>query len=316
MAIFSHENSVILTDDSCSLSANELKELNVETIPYESEVENIKEVMKKLLAEKEFVLFVGPTASLSIMNESVLLAVDFLDEEDKSLKLKDRVKVIDSSCFSGGLGLFVSYFSEYLKVPREENELDALQVFLTNHIAHFFIQPSNKRWNNLIYAPRIGPINFDGGRFRGNRGVYNFIAKKVDNERYNDVEKIWIMFSGESALDLKRKKLSEEEFERRTRSFSSARALARQIKRVVPESKIDLSHKLAENTVAGMPSDVIACFYLSTDIRPDEPNRSRFREDEHLEIELITEVAKRNITEITKIAQNFKSSKPLSEVEF
>lgn len=295
--LFSSKNSLILTDDSCCLSNEEKQELGIQTIPCMATINELIEVLKQSLAEKEFVLFVGTAPSLSIINDTVRDTAEFLDDKDKRLNATDRIKVINTSCFSGGLGLFVTWFARYLNAkPRTFDELEAISQFLANHIAHFFVEPKEKRWNNLIYSPRTGPINYDGGKFRGNKGVYNFIASDFRDNAYHQEEKVWICFSGPRKSD------GED-----GSTFAQARSLARQIKRCCPDSRLDLSHPIAPHPVASLPDDVIACFYLSTEVRSDEfgPYSHELQEREVDDKRII---ARRNITKMTRIAQTFKKS--------
>lgn len=282
--VFTHDNSQIITDDSCCLDNTELMNLNVITIPHQATINEAKNLLKNALRKKEFVLFVGTAQSLSDINDTVKEAAEILDEKDKSLNAKERVKVFNTSSFSGGLGLFVTLFSEFMNSERTEDEADGYSVFLANHIAHFFIEPSEKRWNKLIYVPRTGDINFNGGKFRGNKGVYDYLAGNFRDNAYHQEEEIWVCYSGEK---------------------NEAKSLAKHLKHQCPESKIDLSHQIAPNTVSEeLPDEMVSCFFLSRDVRPDEPDYDQG--NMHFEeIEEKKQLAKKNITAISKYGQAF-----------
>ena len=283
-----------MTDDSCCLNNEEQQELGIQTISFMATTNQLVEYLQNSLAEKEFVLFVGTAPSLSYINEMVQDAAEILDDEDKCLNATKRIKVINTSCFSGGLGLFVTWFARYLNAkPRNFDELEAFSQFLANHITHFFVEPKEKRWNHLIYAPRTGPINFDGGKFRGNKGVYSYIAGNFHDNAYHQEEKVWICPSETSDGD--------------NLTFTHARNLARHIKHRCPDSRPDLSHTIAPHPVADLPDDVIACFFLSTEVRSDEIGND-FHEKQEQEIDNKRLIAKRNITKITRIAQTFEKN--------
>lgn len=292
--LFSKENSLILTDDSCCLNNEEQQKLHIQTIPYQATINQIIEPLKTSLAEKEFVLFVGTALSFSNINETVKNAAKKLDDEDKSLNATDRIKVISTSCFSGGLGFFVTWFARYVNAkPRTFNEIEAFAQFLANHIAHFFVEPKKTRKNNLIYAPRTGPMNYEGGKFRGNKEVYTHIAHNFRDYAYHECEKVWICFS----------EPNDDEEEENT--LTHAHNLAKYIKHCCPDSKLDITHTIAPHSVDSMPDNVIACFFLSTEVRTDEFG-SRYREKQEREIDRMRLRAKHNITQITRIAQSFK----------
>ena len=294
--LFSKKNSLILTDDSCCLNNEEQQELGIQTIPCMATIKQLTKFLKKLLAEKEFVLFVGTAPSLSIINNTVRDTAEYLDDEDKRLNATERVKIINTSCFSGGLGFFVTWFARYLNAkPRTFDEIEAFSQFLANHIAHFFIEPTDKRWNNLIYVPRTGPMNYDGGKFRGNKGIYDYIASDFRDNAYHQEEKVWICFSDPQ--------MSDEDLT----TFPQARNLAKQIKRCCPDSRLDLSHKIAPHSVASLPDRVIACFYLSTEVRSDEFGPYSHEEQER-EVDDKRLIARRNITKMTRISQTFKKN--------
>lgn len=292
--LFSKKNSLILTDDSCCLNNEEQQELNVQTISFKATTNQLIEYLRNSLTEKEFVLFVGTAPSLSFISEMVKDAAEILNDEDKRLNANERVKVINTSCFSGGLGLFVTWFARHLNSkPRTFDELEAFSQFLANHIAHFFVEPNEKRWNNLIYAPRTGPMNYDGGKFRGNKGVYSHIASNFHDNAYHQEEKVWICFS--------EKDDGEEEV------LSQAQSLAKHIKYRCPDSRLDLSHTIAPHPVESMPDDIIACFFLSTEVRSDEFG-DHFHEKVEREVDDKRLIARRNITKMTRIAQTFKKN--------
>ena len=285
--LFSRENCQILSDDSCCLNNLEQQELEVLVVPFWSKKEHLKEPLKKSLNEKEFVFFVGTTPSISNINFEVKNAVRLLDKEDKCLSAKKRVKILNTCCFSGGLGLFLSFFSDYLKRPRSPNEVEAFVQFLTNHIAHFFVEPSSKRWNHLITIPRIGKVNYNSGKFRGNKGVYSHIADSFHEYAYNRGEKVWVCASDQSKHE--------------------AQDLARHVKHKSPEVELDLSHDIAENAVENFSEEIIACFFLSLDFREDAPS-GRHYEREADEIERKRQISRRNITELTRISEQFKKN--------
>ena len=305
---FSSSNSQILTDDSCCLSKSELKALNVETVPFMAIENDLEKPLKSLLSKKEFVLFVGTAPSLSIINDTIEVAAENLDEKDKSLNAKKRVIIINTSCFSGGLGLFVTHFAHYFN-SREHtyDELLAYSLFLANHIAHFFVKPCTKRWNNLIYVPRTGPINHNGGKFRGNRGVYNHLTEIFRDHAYHTDEKVWICYTGPNDREAKKDTDSKEAAKLESETFIQARSLARQFKRCQPETQIDISHQIKPHSVSSLKDDIIACFFLSTDVRPDEMG-PRYNEALEQEIAEKTAIAKENITLITRFAQAFKEN--------
>lgn len=281
--MFTHDNCQVITDDSCCLNNEELMKLHVVTIPHQATINEAERFLKNALRKKEFVLFVGTAKSLSDINDTMQQAAENLDEKDKSLNTKKRVKIFNTSSFSGGLGFFVTLFADFAYSGKTEDEIDGYAVFLANHIAHFFIEPSQKRWNKLIYVPRTGTINFNGGKFRGNRGVYNYLAGNFRDYAYNQEEEIWVCYADER---------------------EEARILARQFKRCCPDSKIDLSHQIAPNTVDELADNIISCFFLTKDVRPDEPSSNI--EHGHLdEIEEKREIARKNITAISKYAQAF-----------
>ncbi|MBR1801742.1 hypothetical protein IJ768_00740 [Candidatus Saccharibacteria bacterium] len=291
---FTQENCQIVTDDSCCLGSEELSRLGVEAIPFMATINQLETPVRTLLKRKEFILFVGTAPSLSIINDTISDVAELLDEKDKSLNAKDRILIFNTSCFSGGLGMFVTLFVNFInKKPRIHDELLAYTQFLANHIAHFFVEPKEKRWNNLIYVPRTGPVNYDGGKFRGNHGVYNHLAATFRDYAYHADEKVWICH-GEVA-----------------ESFHHARNLARQFKRCCPDSHLDLSHRIMPHTVANLTDDAVACFFLSTDVRPDEPG-PYYSELQYQEIEEKNNIAKENITAITRFAQAFRKNPCLS----
>ena len=286
-SFFTLDNCQLVTDDSCCLDNEELMYLHVITVPYQATLNEAKNLLKTTLREKEFVLFAGTAKSLSEITNTIEKAAKILDKEDKSLNAKKRVKTFNTSSFSGGLGFFITLFSGFVYSGEHTiDEIDAYSVFLANHIAHFLVEPNQKRWNNLIYVPRTGTINFNGGKFRGNKGVYDYLAGNFQNFAYHQEGDIWICCHGKN---------------------KEALALARQFKRCCPESRIDLSHKIAPNIIDDFSEEVISCFFLSSDIRPDEPD-SDFGSEHFKEIEEKRQIARDNITAISKYALAFQSS--------
>ena len=281
------ENCIIATDDSCCLDNEEQMRLGVVSIPFMATINQLEKPLKSMLDRKEFVLFVGTAPSLSYINDTVRHTAKLLDNQDKRLNARKRVIILNTSCFSGGLGLFVTLFAEFFNSKKHTlKELKTYNLFLSNHIAHFFIKPSSKRWNDLIYVPRTGPVNYAGGRFKGNKGIYNYLASNFQDYAYHPEESVWICYS-----DMK----------------DEARLLARQIKRCCPDSSVDLSHKMMPHSIAGLPEDVVACFFLSAEVRPDEPT-GRFEDIQNEEADRKNQFAKYNITEITRFAQAHKQS--------
>ncbi|MBP5511992.1 hypothetical protein J6X90_01220 [Candidatus Saccharibacteria bacterium] len=282
---FTPKNCQLITDDSCCLSSQELQKLNVIAIPYHATASEAKNVLKTTLRSKDFVLFVGTAQSLSPINDTIRKAAEKLDEKDKSLNATKRVLIFNTSSFSGGLGFFVTLFSEFIySGDKSLDDAKGYAVFLANHIAHFFIEPSTKRWNNLIYVPRTGVINFHGGKFKGNKGIYSYLAESFKDQTYHDKGKVWVCHAG--------------------RDSEEARNLAKQIKAYCPDSEINLTHKIAPNVAKGFSSKVISCFYLGRNVRPDEPDYSH--NSSHLkEIEEKRAIAKKNITAISKYAQAY-----------
>ena len=283
----SPKNCYILTDDSCCLNNEEQQHLGVLEIPFMATVNQAEETIKSMLDQKEFVLFVGTAPSLSVINDTVRGAAKILDNKDKRLNARKRVIVLNTSCFSGGLGLFVTHFAEFFNSGNHTlNELKTYNLFLSNHIAHFFVEPNSKRWNELIYVPRTGPVNYSGGKFRGNKGVYNHLAGNFQDYAYNKKESVWICASSQK---------------------DEARILARQFKRCCPDSRVDLSHHLMPHSIASLQEDVVACFFLSIEVRPDEPT-GHFESFQYREADRKNQFAKYNITEITRFAQAHKNS--------
>lgn len=286
-SFFTLDNCQLITDDSCCLDNEELMYLHVIAVPYQATLNEAKNLLKATLKRKDFVFFAGTAKSLSGITDTIGEAVALLDKKDKSLNAKKRVKILNTSSFSGGLGFFITLFSSFVYSGEHTvDEIDAYSVFLANHIAHFLVEPTTKRWNNLIYVPRTGTINFNGGKFRGNKGVYDYLAGNFRNYAYHPKSDIWICCHGKN---------------------EEALALARQFKRCCPDSRIDLSHQIAPNTVDEFSEEVISCFFLSSDIRPDEPD-SEFGFDHFDEIEEKREIARNNITAISKYVQAFQSS--------
>lgn len=283
--IFTPNNCQLITDDSCCLSSQELQELNVITVPYHATASEAKKILKTTLKSKEFVLFVGTAQSLSPINGIIRKAAEKLDEKDKSLNATKRVLIFNTSSFSGGLGFFVTLFSEFIYSGEKSfDEASGYAVFLANHIAHFFIEPSTKRWNNLIYVPRTGTINFNGGKFKGNKAVYSYLAETFRDQTYHKEGKVWVCHAG--------------------KNIEEARNLAKQIKDNCPDSEIDMTHKIAPNISDDFSNRVISCFFLSSNVRPDEPDLSH--NSGHIkEIEEKRAIAKKNITAISKYAQAY-----------
>ena len=283
-SLLNSANCQILTDDSCCLNNEEQMKLGVEMIPFLATINQLEDPLRNLLSKKEFVLFVGTTPSLSIINDTVRDAVTTLDEKDKSLRASERIYIIDTSCFSGGLGFLVTYLAEFFNSGSHSlNDIRTYAQFLSNHIAHFFVEPSPKRWNDLIYVPRTGPVNYSGGRFRGNKAIYNYLGTNLNDNAYNPKEKVWVCYS----------ELREE-----------AKNLARHLKKHCPDSRIDMSHSINPHSVASLSDDVIACFYLSTEVRPDEPSET-YDKTQYAAIDRKNKIAKYNITKMTRIAQAF-----------
>ena len=289
--LFSRENCLILTDDSCCLNNKEQQELRIQTIPCMATVNQLTKPLNNALDEKEFVLFVGTAPSLSTINNTVQKAAEILDNQDKRLCATERIKVINTSCFSGGLGLFVTWFARYLAAkPRTYDEIEAMSQFLANHIAHFFVKSKEQRKAELGRVPRTGPVNYKLGKFRGNKGVYDYIASNFRDYAYHQEEKVWVCFSGSP--------------DNSNDAFTQARTLARQIKHHCPDSKLDLTHAIAPHSVSDLPKSVVACFYLSTEVRPDEFG-PHHREAQEREVTKKRLTARRNITKMTRIAQAF-----------
>lgn len=283
--VFSRKNCRIFTDDSCCLSKDELVKLHVKTVPFMASQAEIKQAIEETLREKDFVLFVGTAPSFSALNETIQEAVNTLNVKDKSLNAEERVKIVNTSSFSGGLGFFVTLFANFMNYrERTEDEADGFSIFLANHIMHFFIEPSEKKWNNLIYAPRTGPINYAGGKYRGNKGIYSHLAKDFHNNAYNEEGVIWICYAGKK---------------------EEARSLAKQFKHHIPDSRLDLTHQIVPNTIQELSENLVSCFYLSTDVRPDEPNDS-LDLSQYDEIEEKRQITRANITNISKYGQAFK----------
>jgi fatty acid-binding protein DegV len=290
--VLTPENCQILTDSSSCLTEGELDNLDVKEIPFDACSKELMKPIKALLDEKEFVLFVGTAPSLSDINDNMKHAVKALDKKDKGLKAEKRVLIINTSCFSGGLGFYVTEMSSFLNEDRKYGEVLAFGQFLSNHIAHFFIEPSEKRWNQLIYVPRTGKINFEGGKFRGNKGVYNYLAADFQEHLYHPEQKVWICHPGKS---------------------EAARNLATHIKHCSSDATIDMSHQLMPNSVNSLADNAVACFFLSTDVRPDEPS-SDYSDTQRHEIEQKRLIAKHHITEISKFAQAYQNdANPFSE---
>lgn len=281
--LFTRKNCQIITDDSCCLDNEELMDLHVIAIPYQATINEAEKFLENALKKKEFVLFVGTAKSLSHINETVQQAAENLDEKDKGLNTEKRVKIFNTSSFSGGLGFFVKLFSEFIYSGKTKDEADGYSIFLANHITHFFVEPSEKRWNKLIYIPRTGVVNFDGGKFRGNRGVYDYITEIFQEYAYHPEEEIWVCYSDEE---------------------TEARNLVKHFKHHCPDSSVDMSHQIAPNTVKSLSESIVSCFFLSRDVRPDEPS-SNPKYGHFEEIEEKKELAKRNITAISKYGQAF-----------
>ena len=286
--IFSVDNCQVITDDSCCLQKEELKTLGVIAIPYDADLDIAKYILKTSLKEKEFVLFVGTAQSISNINEIIKQAAEILDEKDKSLDAQRRVLILNTSSFSGGLGYFVTLFTDFLKSGEKDiDDIEGYALFLANHIAHFFIEPSQKRWNNVIYVPRTGNIRRSGEKLRGNKGVYNYIVGNFRDFAYHQQESVWICCHDKGKAE--------------------AKDLARQFKRGCPEVSIDFSHKLKPNIYNDFSDSIIACFFLSMDVRPDKPSGDM--EYGHFdEIEEKRRIAKKNITAISRYGLAFSKN--------
>ena len=286
--IFSVDNCQVITDDSCCLQKEELRALGVITIPYDADLEIAKYILKTSLKEKEFVLFVGTAQSISNINDVVKQAAEILNKKDKSLDARRRVQIINTSSFSGGLGYFVTLFADFLNSGEKTiDDIEGYALFLANHIAHFFIEPSQKRWNNVIYVPRTGDIRHGSKKLRGNKGVYNYIVENFRDFAYHRQESVWICCQ-EQGKD-------------------EAKDLARQFKRCCPEVSIDFTHQIKPNIYNNFSENVIACFFLSMDVRPDKPNHDM--DYGHFdEIEEKRRIAKKNITAISRYGVAFTKS--------
>lgn len=270
--IFDPQNTQILTDNSCCLSAKELVELGIATIPFDPDERRLVSTLHGLLSRKKYVLFAGTASSLSPVNNRIKTAINLLDQDRPNLGAKNRIFILDTACFSGGLGLFITLFAQFLQSdrPRSLDEVTAYTNFLSSHIMHYFIEPSPKFWNQLIIAPRTGPITTLERRFRGNRGVFNHIAAVARDTSYRADSVIWICYSGHSERYLKKNAdLSEEELKLQTESYTSAHQLAKQFKRCYFDARLDLSHRLMPNGVSGLSDKVVGCFFLGAEVRPE-----------------------------------------------
>ena len=282
---FSADNCQLVTDNSCCLTNSELSNLGVIAIPHDANISFVAKFLKETLEEKEFVLFVGTAQSISDINFTVRDAATLLDEKDKRLNAENRVIVFNTSSFSGGLGYFVTLFAEFFNSGEKSiDDIEGYALFLANHIAHFFIEPTQKRWNNIIYVPRTGSIRRSTEKFRGNRGVYNHIAELFKDNAYNPEESVWVCCYDEGK--------------------SEAKLFIKQLKHYCPKAAVNFSHRIEENAYGRFSESVVACFFLYVEVRPDHPsdniNRGHFDEIEEKRI-----IAKNNITAISRYGQAF-----------
>jgi fatty acid-binding protein DegV len=284
-AVFSTKNCRLMTDDSCCLNEEELFGLRVQTIPYNINIDDAAIILEKALDEKEFVLFVGTALSISDINLTIRDAATLLDEKDKRLNASDRVWVFNTSSFSGGLGFFVTLFAEFLDSgDKTVDDIESYALFLGNHITHFFIEPSQKRWNNIIYVPRTGKIKRSGERLRGNKGVYEYIVDNFCDFAYHPEEQVWICHQEEGKAE--------------------AKNLIKQFKHRCPKAVLNTAHQIQPNVYNKFSESVVACFFLSMDVRPDIPNRN-MRQGHFDEIEEKRIIARQNITAISRYGQAF-----------